>query len=812
MVMLAIVYLLGILFCSTGNGVYAFAGTILAFGICFKLVKQGSWKRLIVWSLALLMVFSVSCLRYRHESAKREAYLTQIYDGETISVWGEIYKKEYKNGSYNVYISKSVVDFGKGIVPCNDILVYLSSDDYSIGDILRVDGKFKAFAVASNEGEFDLRQFYLSQKIDMAVKGEKCSVLADGGFSIGSFCYGEWLYETRCALVKSFEAITDEITSGILCSMILGDKTLIDADIKSLYQASGISHILAISGLHISIIGVGLYRLMRKKGVSFLMAQLNAGIIILAYGFMTGNAISTKRAVYMFILVTFANTLGRSYDMLNALGIAVLIILVENPFAIGYAGFVFSVVAIIAIGLVVPVYEERDYTEKTDRKERGTDRNRCRVTDFAGDRVLNIKASLLSGLAIQLTTLPLVSFYYYEIPTYAIFLNMLILPLLNILFLSGLSAALIGLKCRWFARIAVVPAGVILKLYETLCNITMELPQPQIIVGKPSAGKLTLYYAILGTGLIILKTMRQREKGGQMRLIKASLMVFLCLILLSHKKPGFEIDILDVGQGDGIYISTGENYNLFIDGGSTSESKLARYTILPFLKSKGVRKIDYWFISHADQDHISAIEDVLASGYGVDSFVIAQSALCDEAMSSLVDRVEAYGCHVILMNKNDMLDLGESRISCIYPRTDEAEDNDLSQNSTDRNNICLSFIYQDNDFKGIFCGDISGEVENEILDDCDMNLLSNVNLYKVNHHGSKYSSTEEWLGLLKPDLSVISCGDKNMYGHPSDEAIERLEEAGSKIYITKDSGQISIKKKDGLMQVFSFDNRSQKTK
>ena len=108
--MLAIVYLLGILFCSTGNGVYAFAGTILAFGICFKLVKQGSWKRLIVWSLALLMVFSVSCLRYRHESAKREAYLTQIYDGETISVWGEIYKKEYKNGSYNVYISKSVVN------------------------------------------------------------------------------------------------------------------------------------------------------------------------------------------------------------------------------------------------------------------------------------------------------------------------------------------------------------------------------------------------------------------------------------------------------------------------------------------------------------------------------------------------------------------------------------------------------------------------------------------------------------------------------------------------------------------------------
>lgn len=812
MVMLAVVYLLGILLCSTGNGVYAFAGAILAFGICFKPVKQGKWKRLMVWSFALVMVFSAACLGYQKESAKRESYLTQIYDGETISVWGEIYKKEYKNGSYNVYMSKSAVDFGAGIVTCNDILVYLSSDDCSIGDILKVDGKIKAFAVASNEGEFDLRQFYLSQKIDMAVKGERYSALADGGFSIGSFRYGEWLYETRCALVNSFENITDEVTSGILCSMILGDKTLIDADIKSLYQASGISHILAISGLHISIIGVGLYRLMRKKGVSFLVAQLNSSIIILAYGFMTGNAISTKRAVCMFILMTFANTLGRSYDMLNALGIAVLIILIENPFAIGYAGFVFSVVAILAIGLVVPAFEENDYTEKADRKDSRTDNNRRRLTDLAGDKVLTIKESLLSGLAIQLTTLPLVSFYYYEIPTYAIFLNMLILPLLNIVFISGLSAALIGLKCRWLARFAVMLAGVVLKLYETLCNITMKLPQSQIIVGKPSAGKLILYYVILGAGLIILKALRRREKSGQMRLIKVSLTVFLCFILLSHRKPGFEIDMLDVGQGDGIYISTGENYNLFIDGGSTSESKLAKYTILPFLKAKGVRKIDYWFISHADQDHISAIEDVLASGYHVKCFVIAQSALQDEAMNSLAGSIEAYGCHIILMNKGDVLDFGESRISCIYPGADEADDDNLSRTGTDRNDICLSFVYQDDDFKGIFCGDISGEVENEILDDCDMDLLNNVDLYKVNHHGSKYSSTEEWLNLLNPDLSIISCGDKNMYGHPSDEAIDRLQEAGSQIYITKDSGQISIRKNDGLVEAFTFNNKSQKTK
>lgn len=803
MVMLGIIYLLGIMLCSTGNIVYALACVILVSCMCSGLIRHRSWKRLVVWSLMIFTIFSLSCVRYQYESTRREAYLTQIYDGETVTVWGEIYRKEYKNNSCNVYISKAVVDFGEGMIPCNDILIYLGSDDCSIGDILRVDGKIKAFATATNEGEFDLRQFYLSQKIDMAVKGQVYNILADGGYSIGGFHYGEWLYEVRSNLVKSLGNITDEVTSGILCSMILGDKTLIDADIKSLYQASGISHILAISGLHISIIGGGLYRLMRKKGVSFFTAQLVAGVTILAYGFMTGNAISTRRAVCMFVLMTFANTLGRSYDMLNALGLAVLIILIDNPFAVEYAGFVFSVVAILAIGLVVPCFAEKGCIVKSDRQDRKVNRT---------GRLFAIKESLLSGLAIQLTTLPLVSFYYYEIPAYAIFLNMLILPLLNILFISGLSAALIGLKCTWLARFVIVPARAVLKLYETLCSTTMRLPQSQIITGKPQTGKLILYYAILGAGLFILKSLHTREKYGQMRLIRVSLTVFLCLILLSRRSIGFEIDMLDVGQGDGIYISTSENYNLFIDGGSTSESQLGRYTILPFLKSKGVRKIDYWFISHADKDHISAVEDVLASGYRVENFVIAQGALRDESMIGLVESIETYGCHIILMGKGDVIDFGDSRISCIYPVADENSDGDFSENSTDRNDICLSFIYQDMDFKGIFCGDISGDVERGILRECDETLFGGVDLYKVNHHGSRYSSTSEWLDMFKPEVSVISCGAKNMYGHPSDEAIERLQEVDSQIYITRDSGEISIRKKDGVMLISLFNEKSEEIK
>lgn len=805
--MLAMVYLLGIIYSQTDNRVYLILLLIAVIILQFRFFMLKKWRRVVVGSVILLATFFTASMLSERENAKRDTYLPQIYDGETVTVWGEIYRKEYKNYSYNIYISKAAVDYGDGILRCNDILVYLDSCDYSIGDVLKIEGKIKEFSTATNEGEFDLKQYYLSQKIDLALKGKECILLAQDGYSIGRFRYGEWLYKARCRLVESLENITDEITSGVLSSMVLGDKTLIDADTKSLYQASGISHVLAISGLHISILGIGLYRFMRKKGISFLISQLLSNLIILFYAIMTGNAISTRRAVCMFILMTLANTLGRSYDMLNSLGIAVLIILIDNPFAVGYAGFVFSVVAILAIAVVVPTMVEKSSdgveidSKRNNESNSEGDGNSKKSRTVLKDMHENIKNGFLSGLAIQLTTLPVVSFYYYEIPSYAVFLNMLVLPFLNILFISGLFASVIGLSNVRFAKIIVLPAKFILKLYELLCNAALKLPRSQIIVGKPEMAKLVLYYSLLALGVIVIKVFSKEISNRGMWLLRAGWIMGLVIILLHHRSIGFEIDVLDVGQGDGIYISTCDNYNLFIDGGSTSEKELGKYTILPFLKSKGVRQVDYWFITHADQDHMGAVGEVLGDGYKVDTFVVAQAALKDEAMIELVNEVKKYGCNLVYMRTGDVLDFGETRIKCIYPEPDSWD----GTGTIDRNEMSLSLVYEDNDFKGVFCGDISETVEQEIISnyaklDIENEELCDVDLYKVNHHGSKYSSSKEWLDILNPTVSVISCGEKNQYGHPSKEAMQRLGENGSEVYITTDAGQISVRMDKG--QVF----------
>lgn len=793
--MLGCVYLIGVIYSLTNNNLIVAIGAIFIIVANIRLILLKRWKRAMAGSVMLLAMFLISIKVCDAQIEKRENYLHQVYDGETVTVWGEIYRKEYKNNSYNLYISKAAIDYGDGIVECNDILIYLESDDYSIGDFLKVKGQIKEFSTARNQGEFDMQSFYLSQKIDLAVKARQVDTISMQGYSILGFRYGEYLYRLRNRLLISMEYITDEKNAGILGSMILGDKSLMDADTKNMYQAAGISHVLAISGLHVSIIGAGLYRSLRKRRMSFLNSQLVSNLVIMSYAIMTGNAVSTKRAVCMFILVTLASTVGRSYDLLNSLGIAVIIVLIQNPFAVTYAGFVFSCSAILSIGLVVPVFVNEEIIKETKKETKEETTKKDRIKQMKDDFV----ASIQGGIGIQLFTLPIVAYYYYEIPTYAIILNALILPLLNILFISGLLGAVAGVWIGGLGRIIIIPASLILKLYEFACGISLKLPFARIIVGQPSLHKLIIYYLILALGIVISGMVN--KKGP-----KYIWVILQIWILLYVPKNGFEIDILDVGQGDGIYISTTENYNLFIDGGSTSKKDLCKYTLLPFVKYKGIRQIDYWFISHADKDHISGILDVLDSGYKVDCFVVSEASLVDEVMPELIEKIEEHNCNIIYMKQKDMIDFGKTTITCVYPGSDTSAIN--SSCEIDRNDICLSFVYKDGDFTGAFCGDIPSEIEKQIVSDTSLGflreMLLDVDLYKVNHHGSKYSSSKEWLNVLEPKISVISCGEKNSYGHPAKEALNRLDDIGTDVYITMNTGQICISKENEKLKVWTF--------
>ena len=338
-----------------GFGFLTFA-ILLVILIAECVASKGSFSgvRRIVVLLILISsaVFATAQFRYASVDENRDSYMQYMTDEKSVIVWGKIYKTEYKYFSYRYYMTDCVVQpgYGKAFgrkISCGDVVVYCDSKSAHLGDYMKACGKIGLFKSATNEGEFDRARFYRSQGIDFSVNADSIKT------SAGKHAwYYHGLEKLRDTLSASLLEVTDETTAGVLSSMLLGDKSYLDDEIKDLYRVSGISHILAISGLHISIVGMAFYKLLRKRRVSYTAAFVCSAALILSYAVMTGNAVSTRRAVGMFILTMLAAALGRCTDMLNSLGIMVIYLLWDNPMVLGYAGFVFSVGAILAIGIL----------------------------------------------------------------------------------------------------------------------------------------------------------------------------------------------------------------------------------------------------------------------------------------------------------------------------------------------------------------------------------------------------------------------------------------------------------------------------
>uniref|UniRef100_UPI00402A36AB ComEC/Rec2 family competence protein n=1 Tax=Agathobacter sp. TaxID=2021311 RepID=UPI00402A36AB len=363
----------------------------------------------------------------------------------------------------------------------------------------------------------------------------------------------------------------------------------------------------------------------------------------------------------------------------------------------------------------------------------------------------------------------------------------------------GVFGAVGGLLSCGIAKWILVPCGWILWGYEKLCRFFVELPGAQYITGKPDMWQMITYYTGLAAVLFVLYRKLQlaevqlaKEQYGKQRLTGA-LYIFvpfamLFLVLVWPQKKSFEIDFLDVGQGDGIYLCTGDGVAMFVDGGSTDVKNVGQYRILPFLKAKGVRKISCWFVSHTDADHISGLEEVLASGYPVERLIFAEAVKSKEKTKSLAKLAEKAGTIVQYMEADEKLYSKNAVVRCLYPQ--------VTVQSEDINEQCLVFCYEEGGVKALFAGDISSDIEKKIL---EKNGVEHVQIYKANHHGSRFSNGEEWMQALCPKITVASAGKNNRYGHPSREACERIRASESAFYCTTEYGRLRVRIVDGKL-------------
>lgn len=763
-----------------------------------------SWKRrtaaeAFTRSLLCLLAFLAGASQIQAQRQARDRLEAALEEGDQITVWGEVQRREEKKEQYLYYLTDTRVLAGGNVYPSYGILVYSSNRHIRPGNVLKATGSYAPFQTSRNEGNFDEKQYYQSKKTEFRLYAEEELLISKKERKLAAF-----LEKLRHKLRDVYLQCMSPKDAGLLADMTLGDKSLLDQEVKDLYRSAGISHILAISGLHVSLFGMGVFQLLCRLGCPGKFSSLAAVGIAVGFGQLSGMEISTIRALLMFGVNMAAYLLGRGYDTLTALGISAGIQMWENPFVLGYAGFLFSYGAVLGVAVIGAVLKEpgarKEDTEK-ERSEKGVFRKVCKKPRGGGEKdpekdtkkkisawkrwAENFWDSICISVCIQLATLPLSLYFYYEIPCYSILVNGCVLPFLGLLLSLGALGALAGSVFLPAGKIILYPAGWMLAANEWICQKSLELPGSMLTVGRPDITLVACYYVSLAA---VLYLYRQKGKKRWLWVLGAA----LGMILFLREPPQFEIDVLDVGQGDGIFIETESGEHFFVDGGSSDVPKAGTYRILPFLKSRGVTSIQGWIVSHADQDHISGLKELLEAGYPIENLIVAEGMVRDEAGTELLNLAARRECRILFVSPGMQFGSEEAVFTVWHPQAEGAE----GKEDRNGNSMALSLEYRD--FTGFFTGDIGMEQERKLMEEgkikawMEQKGIRGITYYKAAHHGSDGSNSLEFLELLSPEIAVISCGAGNSYGHPGKEAVERMKAAGSRVVSTMERGQVLI--------------------
>lgn len=436
------------------------------------------------------------------------------------------------------------------------------------------------------------------------------------------------------------------------------------------------------------------------------------------------------------------------------------------------------------------------------------------------------------SLAIQLYTMPIQLYHYFTFPMLGIFLNLIVIPLLTYAAGSGLlalgiySIAFVGGKMggmgggssiagvlsafggaasgiseipeifRIAASACTGPGHYIFQLYEWLCIQVERVPFHSIVAGRPEMWKIGVFYVALGIRYV-WSVGEARDNLGRKGIFlfpkewnapgKNSVFIAVAVVfLVVQPVHGFQIWFLDVGQGDGVFLRT-QDEAILSDCGSSQDKKIGKNVLEPFLKSQGIRTLDWILVSHADADHTNGIEWLLKeeADIWVRNLALPAAGKGQEAYKKLETLARKRGAEVYYLHRGETVRAKSLALRCLYPEAGEKP-------AEERNSHSLVFDVTYGKFSMLLTGDIGVEDEREILGMEEDKKGEKVTLLKAAHHGSNGSSSEEFLECFSPAFTVLSYGEGNTYGHPAPEAVERLEQTGTEIWRTADSGAVNV--------------------
>ena len=694
------------------------------------------------------------------------------------------------------------------------------------GQICSVKGHFLELSPATNEGEFSLSSYYKGEGISGVFQAKTIELVRGE-----SSPFAKELFTLKQSLGNRIDALFPEETAGFLKSLFLGERSGITLSEKSLYQSAGISHILAISGLHLSLLGGFFYRLLRKIKLSSLLSSLITSFFLFSYFLFTGSSHSAFRALFMLFLRFAAIQLGKGKDLLSQLSFALLFLLWLNPLSLYSIGMQCSFFTLFVFFLL----EERPGKAVRKKKEKALSKI-CKkhALGFSKHPSLLLKfpaylskliPCLLSTLPhrlqgsflFYLALLPLFSLTQFSFPLYAPLLNLLLLPLLPFFFLLGAVSIFLSylpeqdfLLLRLFSFSSRFLLNLLFQIFHLFMEKSLALPFSQILLGKMQALSVMFYFLFL-----YLLFFFPKAKSLSLLL---SLGFLLSLPLYLPKPPKeLEITALDVGQGDGFVLRKGALV-FTIDNGSTSKNLFPEQIFFPYCKAKRIQHIDYALLTHCDRDHISGIQALLEKNPSISlsHLILPASALQDHRYDLLKRLAYNHGADVSYWQKGDELVFSEQGICLSAKKTAWAENPSTNKkrgpdttghqlhircfypnDSTyieEANAHSIGCLLEYGHFRMLFTGDMPKESEEALLENCRETEASPiVDVLKLAHHGSKTSSCPSFLSETRAKFALFSYGKKNRYGHPHKNTVENCKEYRLFPLETAKLGEILIK-------------------
>ena len=783
------IFLLLLLFLIHFNSNYLFS-KLYSFFINKRIPK----KRIQRFSKMFLILIVSFSFFYFYSSYVRKNYDNSFneVDGKEIEFEGVIKEKydetEYQNRYILIVNNKRVI---MGINKRRKI---------DIGDKVSVIGVFKKADYAKNPGGFNYNYYLRTKKIFGIIKVKSLKIIEKNK----SDFFQRIINYVQDFVNSSIDKYIDkEDERELLRSLLIGNKVNLSEEIKSSFRDSNLSHVLAISGMHVSYIILTISFILSKIKIGKNFSKILTIIFLFFFIFLTKETPSVCRACFMGIYTLISSLIHRKPNVFISICISSLIILINNPYSILDLGFQLSFLG--TIGIVLSYTSGfKGGRDNVDNKGKSGLKNK--LGNGLKNKVFElIKISLFANSLI----IPIIAINFNTFSLVFIISNILIAPFIGLTIILGFVFIILSLtRLDLLLNILSIVLKFLLKIIIDIASFCSKIPFSKINVFTPNFIEVFIYYLIVILFIIMLNKYGN-YMNGKRKVLKRILKVFkyvgvtfviyvLIFSIYCFVPKVLRFKFIDVGQGDCTLILTEFNRKILIDGGGSENYEVGKNVLIPYLLRERINCIDYVFISHFDTDHVGGILEILEE-MKVKNVIISKQFEESVNYTKFCEIVKKKKINVIEVKARDRIKIDKSLyFDVLWPM----EEKQLIENSLNNLSLVLKMVYMN--YSILFTGDIEKIAEEKILECYKEELdVLDCDILKVAHHGSDSSSTLEFINAVSPKICLIGVGKDNKYGHPNKSVLDVFTNANCRIYRTDLNGLIDMRFYKEKVQILS---------